>query len=116
MTGGVAAAQLKSIVERVERLEEEKKALSDDIRDVYAEAKANGLDIIYMTKEAESVTQGEVGERLSDVGPVAPMVLGGFLRQKMEEDSEAVRGVVGISIKVSVFIRSDTQSGHEISR
>lgn len=43
-TGGIAAAQLKSIVERVERLEEEKKALSDDIRDVYAEAKANGFD------------------------------------------------------------------------
>ena len=32
-------------VERVERLEEEKKALSDDIRDVYAEAKANGFDV-----------------------------------------------------------------------
>ena len=40
----VAREQLKSIVERVERLEEEKKAISDDIRDVYAEAKANGFD------------------------------------------------------------------------
>lgn len=37
--------QLKSIVERIERLEEEKKALSDDIRDVYSEAKANGFDV-----------------------------------------------------------------------
>ena len=37
--------QLKAFVERVERLEEEKKALSDDIRDVYAEAKANGFDV-----------------------------------------------------------------------
>ena len=35
----------RSFVERVERLEEEKKALSDDIRDVYAEAKANGFDV-----------------------------------------------------------------------
>ena len=43
-SGGIAAAQLKSIIERVERLEEEKKALADDIRDVYAEAKANGYD------------------------------------------------------------------------
>ncbi len=43
-SGGIAAAQLKSIVERIERLEEEKKALGDDIRDVYAEAKANGFD------------------------------------------------------------------------
>lgn len=40
----VAGDQLKSIVERIERLEEEKKALSDDIKDVYAEAKANGFD------------------------------------------------------------------------
>lgn len=37
--------QLKAFVERVERLEEEKKALADDIRDVYAEAKANGFDV-----------------------------------------------------------------------
>jgi uncharacterized protein (UPF0335 family) len=40
-----AKDQLKAIVERVERLEEEKKALSDDIRDVYAEAKGNGFDV-----------------------------------------------------------------------
>jgi uncharacterized protein (UPF0335 family) len=39
-----AKDQLKAIVERIERLEEEKKALSDDIRDVYAEAKGNGFD------------------------------------------------------------------------
>ena len=37
--------QLKAFIERVERLEEEKKAISDDIRDVYAEAKANGFDV-----------------------------------------------------------------------
>lgn len=40
-----AKDQLKSIVERVERLEEEKKTISDDIRDVYAEAKGNGYDV-----------------------------------------------------------------------
>jgi len=39
-----AKDQLKSIVERIERLEEEKKATSDDIKDVYAEAKGNGFD------------------------------------------------------------------------
>ncbi len=41
----VAKDQLKAFVERIERLEEEKKALSDDIRDVYAEAKGNGYDV-----------------------------------------------------------------------
>jgi uncharacterized protein (UPF0335 family) len=42
--GTVAADQLRLFIERIERLEEEKKAMSDDIRDVYAEAKANGYD------------------------------------------------------------------------
>jgi uncharacterized protein (UPF0335 family) len=40
-----AKDQLKSIIERVERLEEEKKTISDDIKDVYAEAKGNGYDV-----------------------------------------------------------------------
>jgi len=40
-----AKDQLKAIVERIERLEEEKKAIADDIRDVYAEAKGNGFDV-----------------------------------------------------------------------
>jgi uncharacterized protein (UPF0335 family) len=40
-----AKDQLKAFVERVERLEEEKKTISDDIRDVYAEAKGNGYDV-----------------------------------------------------------------------
>ena len=40
-----AKDQLKSIVERIERLEEEKKTISDDIRDVYAESKGNGFDV-----------------------------------------------------------------------
>jgi uncharacterized protein (UPF0335 family) len=39
-----ASDQLKAIVERIEHLEQEKKAISDDIRDVYAEAKGNGYD------------------------------------------------------------------------
>ena len=42
--GNVAADQLRLFIERIERLEEEKKGISDDVRDVYAEAKANGYD------------------------------------------------------------------------
>ncbi|ORE93426.1 DUF2312 domain-containing protein [Acuticoccus yangtzensis] len=41
---GVAGDQLRTIVERIERLEEEKQGIADDIKDVYAEAKANGFD------------------------------------------------------------------------
>jgi uncharacterized protein (UPF0335 family) len=40
----IAKDQLKAFVERIERLEEEKKVIADDIRDVYGEAKANGYD------------------------------------------------------------------------
>lgn len=42
--GGIAAEQLRSYIERIERLEEEKKGLGADIRDIYAEAKGNGFD------------------------------------------------------------------------
>ena len=41
----VAKDQLRSIIKRIERLEEEKKTFTDDIRDVYAEAKGNGYDV-----------------------------------------------------------------------
>ena len=44
-TGGIAADRLRSIVERIERLEEERKALADDIKDIYAEAKSAGFDV-----------------------------------------------------------------------
>lgn len=37
--------QLKAIIERIERLEAEKKTISDDIRDIYAESKGNGFDV-----------------------------------------------------------------------
>jgi|HubBroStandDraft_1064217.scaffolds.fasta_scaffold00033_25 uncharacterized protein (UPF0335 family) len=48
--GGVAADQLRALVERIERLEEEKKALQEDIKDVYAEAKGNGFDVKILRK------------------------------------------------------------------
>ena len=43
-TGGIAADRLRSIIERVERLEEERKALASDIKDIYGEAKSAGFD------------------------------------------------------------------------
>ncbi len=43
--GGIAADRLRSIIERVERLEDERKALGADIRDVFTEAKSAGFDV-----------------------------------------------------------------------
>lgn len=48
--GATARDQLRSYVERIERLEEEKKSISDDIKDVYGEAKAMGYDTKVLRK------------------------------------------------------------------
>ena len=55
-------AQLKSVVERIERLEEEKKALAGDIKDVYSEAKANGFDTKALRKVI-SLRRQDMAER-----------------------------------------------------
>jgi uncharacterized protein (UPF0335 family) len=44
MSDVIGAEQLRLLIERIERLEEEKKGITDDIKDVYAEAKSNGYD------------------------------------------------------------------------
>ena len=46
----VAQDQLRAFVERIERMEEEKKAIADDIKDIYAEAKGNGFDTKILRK------------------------------------------------------------------
>jgi len=64
-TQAIAVGQLRSFIERIERLEEEKKTLSDDIKDVYAELKGNGFDtkavrtIIRLRKQEEHERQEE---------------------------------------------------------
>jgi uncharacterized protein (UPF0335 family) len=75
---GVAAAQLRSIVERIERLEEEKKAIADDIKDVYGEAKANGYD----TKALRKI----VSERKQDANE----------REEAEAILDLYRGALGM--------------------
>jgi uncharacterized protein (UPF0335 family) len=49
-TGGVAAERLRSFVQRIERLEEDKAALAHDLREVYAEAKGEGFDTKVLRK------------------------------------------------------------------
>lgn len=61
----VAAGQLRAFIERIERLEEEKKTISDDIKEVYAEMKATGFDtkavrtIIRLRKKDQAERQEE---------------------------------------------------------
>ena len=50
MTDNVSAEQLRQFIERIERLEEEKRSFADDIKDVYAEAKSTGFDAKTMRK------------------------------------------------------------------
>ena len=57
-----AQGQLKSLVERIERLEEEKKAIAGDIKEVYAEAKANGFDTKILRKVV-TIRKKDVAER-----------------------------------------------------
>ncbi|MDG5488725.1 DUF2312 domain-containing protein [Sphingomonas sp. FW199] len=45
MSDNISAEQLRLLIERIERLEEEKKGIADDIKDVYGEAKATGFDV-----------------------------------------------------------------------
>ena len=60
--GAIAAGQLRSLVERIERLEEEKTAIAGDIRDVYAEARANGFDTKVM-RQVIRLRKQDVGAR-----------------------------------------------------
>jgi uncharacterized protein (UPF0335 family) len=69
--GGVASERLKSFVDRIERLEEEKAALAGDIREIYSEAKGTGFDIkvlrqIIRLRKMESSDRAEM-EELIDV-------------------------------------------------
>lgn len=60
---GVAQDQLRAFIERIERLEEEKKAIADDIKEVYAEAKGNGFDTKVM-RQVVRIRKQDRNERL----------------------------------------------------
>lgn len=59
---GVTADQLKAFVERIETLEEEKQTIANDIKDVYAEAKANGFDVKIL-REVIAIRKQDKSER-----------------------------------------------------
>ncbi|MBI4184519.1 MAG: DUF2312 domain-containing protein [Proteobacteria bacterium] len=69
-TGGIAAERLRSFIDRIERLEEEKAALSADVREIYAEAKGAGFDTkimrqILRLRRMEAAARREQEELLS---------------------------------------------------
>ena len=68
---GVARDQLRAFVERIERLEEEKKTIADDIKDVYGEAKGMGYDTKVLRKvvrlRKQSRTEREEQEQILDL-------------------------------------------------
>ena len=70
-TGGIAADRLRSLVERIERLEEERKALAGDIKDIYTEAKSAGFDVKVLRQliriRKQEPTEVEEQESLLDV-------------------------------------------------
>lgn len=86
--GGVAGDRLKSFLDRIERLEDEKQGIADDIKEVYGEAKAVGFDPKIMRKvlkirkmdfekrqEEEHLTDlylSAIGETLADAGSQSP--------------------------------------------
>lgn len=65
--GGVAADRLRSIIERIERLEEEKKAISSDIKDIFMEAKSAGFDtkVLKMVLRLRKQESSEIEEQES---------------------------------------------------
>ena len=62
---GVARDQLRAFIERIERLEEEKKTIADDIKDVYAEAKGTGFDTKIL-KKVIALRKKDEQERLEE--------------------------------------------------
>ena len=69
--GNVAADQLRLFIERIERLEEEKKGIADDIRDVYAEAKAVGRTVVVLAL----LISGSISHAQDGKGPAAQLVI-----------------------------------------
>lgn len=79
--GGIAGEQLRSFIERIERLEEEKKGIAEDIKEVYAGAKSVGFDTKIMRKmiAVRKMDQGERQEQESLLDVYLHAVEGGHI-------------------------------------
>jgi uncharacterized protein (UPF0335 family) len=88
--GGIAGDQLRSFVERIERLNEERKALSDDIKEVYAEAKGAGFDTKVMRQliKERGIDKDDL-EEAQTILDVYRKALGGWRGTPLGEFSDA---------------------------
>ena len=98
-SGGIAADRLRSIVERIERLEEERKALGSDIKDIYAEAKSAGFDVkvlrMLIAERRKEPSEVEEAETLLEVYRRALGQLVGTPLADAALGAAAVRGARG---------------------
>ncbi len=86
---GIARDQLRAFIERIERLEEEKKTIADDIKDVYGEAKSMGYDTKIMRKVI-SLRKKDTQERLEEEAVLDTYLLAlGMLEGAPEDAADA---------------------------
>ena len=83
-----AHGQLRSIVERIERLEEEKKTISGDIAEVYSEAKANGFDVKILRKLI-ALRKKETAEREEEESMLAVYMVALGMQPDLFDEAEA---------------------------
>lgn len=85
----VAQDQLRAFIERIERMEEEKKAISDDIKEIYAEAKGNGFDIKVL-RQIVRIRKQDHAERMEQEAllELYMAALGMAAAPRQEEDEE----------------------------
>ena len=84
---GVARDQLRAFIERVERLEEEKKTIADDIKEIYAEAKGNGFDTKVLRKVV-SIRKQDANERAEQEAILDLYLHALGMAPQMSEDGE----------------------------
>jgi uncharacterized protein (UPF0335 family) len=85
---GVAREQLRAFIERIERLEEEKKTIADDIKDVYAEAKGTGFDTKIL-KKVIAIRKQDLEERMEQEAILDTYLLALGMIDAPAADSEA---------------------------
>lgn len=106
MTERFAKDQLKAFIERVERLEEEKKALADDIRDVYAEAKGTGFDTKAMReivrRRKMDAAERQEQDAILETYMHALGMLGGIVSREDAEPARASRSAACAAISDTI--------------